>query len=246
MKGLIIIFLLLTKFAFGQLTNEGKYNWDYVSKRVKESNSLKAATKQIISEIAAEYNSEAEQKELIKFYKNAYDYKIVDKTILKSLVDSLAQYGLSEEIKILAGEARISIEYRLLNKKIKDFKFPDKSGNQISLSSLNNKVVIIELWATWCGPCIEEMPKIPELKKMNPNIEFYSISLDKTSTKMKKIIEKNKYDWPIVYGGDEESNEDLFIYFHIVAIPKYYVIDREGVIINILDKLDEDLIKKLR
>jgi thiol-disulfide isomerase/thioredoxin len=158
----------------------------------------------------------------------------------------LAQYGLSEEIRILANEARISIEHRLLTKKITDFKFPDKNGNQISLYSLNSKVVIIELWATWCGPCVEEMPKIPELKQLNPNIEFYSISLDKTSNKMKKFVEKKKYDWPIVYGGDEESNEDLFNYFHIVAIPKYYVIDREGVVINILDKLDEGIIMGLR
>jgi hypothetical protein len=81
MKGMTIIFLILAKSAFAQLTNEGKYNWDYVSKRIKESNSLTAATKLVISEIAVEYNSETEQKELIKFYKDAYDYKIVDKTV---------------------------------------------------------------------------------------------------------------------------------------------------------------------
>lgn len=246
MRGLIIIFFLLTTSVFGQLTNEGKYNWDYVIKRVKDSKSTTAGTKKIIFEIVDKYDSETEQKELIAFYKNAYDYKIVDKEVLKNLIDSLAQYGLNEEIKILANETRISIEYRLLNKKIKDFNFLDKNDNQISLTSLNDKVVIVELWATWCGPCIKEMPKIPGLRKLNPNIEFYSISLDNSSDKMKKFVEKNKYDWPIVFGGAEELNKELWEYLNIVAIPKYYTVDREGTIINVSDKLDEEFIKSLK
>ncbi|MBI3221183.1 MAG: TlpA family protein disulfide reductase [Bacteroidetes bacterium] len=246
MKRLIIIFFLITTSAFGQLTNEGKYNWDYVIKRVKESKSTTAGTKRIISEISTQFDSKTEQIELIEFYKNAYDYKIVDKAILKNLIDSLAQYGLNEEIKVWASEARVSIEYRLLNKKIKDFSFPDKNGNQISLTSLNDKIVIIELWATWCGPCIKEMPKIPGLRELNSNIEFYSISLDKTSDKMKRFVEKNKYEWPIVFGGDEESNKTLWEYFNVVAIPKYYTVDREGTIINVADKLDEQFIKSLK
>jgi len=123
---------------------------------------------------------------------------------------------------------------------------PDTKGNNVVLSSLRGSLTLVDFWASWCGPCIKEMPRILELKELNPNIEFYSISLDKTYNKMKKFIEKNKYDWPIVYGGDEESNKELFNYFHIVAIPKYYVIDREGIIINILDKLDDDVINELR
>jgi thiol-disulfide isomerase/thioredoxin len=192
------------------------------------------------------YDSSAEQKELIEFYKNAFDYKIVDKAILKNLIDSLVQFGISEEMRTLANEVRIAIEYRLLNKRIKNFAFPDKNGNQISLSSLHDKVVIIELWATWCGPCIAEMQKIKGLKELNPAIEFYSISLDKTLSKMKKFVEKNSYTWPIVFGGDEEINKELWEYFNIVAIPKYYTVNREGTIINVADKLDEQFIKSLK
>jgi thiol-disulfide isomerase/thioredoxin len=245
-SGRVIIFLLLTTSAFGQLANDGKYNWDYVIKRVKESKSITAGTKNIILEIATKYDSAAEQRELIDFYKNAYDYKVVDKLILKNLIDSLAQHGINEKIRNQANEARTLIEFRLLTKKIKDFKLPDKNGNQISLMSLNNKIVIVELWATWCGPCIKEMPKIPVLRQSNPNIEFYSISLDKTADKMKKFVEKNKYNWPIVFGGDEKSNKELWEYFNIVAIPKYYIVDHEGTIINVSDKLEEQFIMNLK
>jgi thiol-disulfide isomerase/thioredoxin len=247
MRQLAIIFVLTTACSFGQSISESVYDWDYVFKRVKKNKmSVTAGTKEIISEITATYDSENEQKELIKFYKSTYDFKTVDKTILKNLIDSLAQDGLNEEIKSLAVETRHSIEFRLLNKKIKDFNFADKNGKQISLTSLNDKVVIIELWATWCGPCIKEMPKIPGLKEGNPNIEFYSISLDKSSEKMKKFVDKNKYDWPIVFGGDEELNKELWEYLNIVAIPKYYTVDRNGTVINVADKLDEQFIKSLK
>ncbi len=244
---LVIIFILITAVSFGQATNEAKYDWDYVIKRVKKNKmNATAGTREIISEIATTYDSANEQMELIEFYKSAYNFKTVDKNILKNLIDSLVQNGLNMEIKSFAAETRNSIEYRLLNKKIKDFKFPDKNGNQISLRSLNDKVVIIELWATWCGPCIKEMPRIPGLKEMNPNIEFYSISVDKSLEIMKKFVDKKKYDWPIVFGGDQELNKELWEYFNIVAIPKYYTVDRDGTIINIADKLDEQFIKSLQ
>jgi thiol-disulfide isomerase/thioredoxin len=129
---------------------------------------------------------------------------------------------------------------------MKDFEFPDKNDELIKLSSLYDKIVIIELWATWCGPCVKEMPKIPGLRKQNPNIEFYSISIDKSADKMKTFVDKHKYDWPIVFGGDQETNKDLWAYLNIVAIPKYYTVDRSGVVINVSDKIDEEFIRGLK
>jgi thiol-disulfide isomerase/thioredoxin len=245
MKQLAFILILTTTISFGQST--AKYDWDYVIERVKKNKmDVTVTTKEIISEIAATYDGQSEQKELIKFYGDAYDFKTVDKSILKSMIDSLYTYGLNEDIKALAVATRNSMEFRLLNKRIMDIKLPDKDGNEIVLMSLKEKIVIIELWATWCGPCIKEMQRIPDLKKTNPNIEFYSISVDKSPDKMKKFVEKNSYEWPIVFGGDEQGNKDLWEYFNIVAIPKYYTIDRDGIVINVADKLDEQFIKDLK
>jgi hypothetical protein len=90
------------------------------------------------------------------------------------------------------------------------------------------------------------MKKIPELRRTNSNIEFYSISLDKSTDKMNKFIDKNNYQWPIVFGGDERINKALWKYLNIVAIPKYYFIDRNGTVINVADKLDEKYILSLK
>ena len=116
----------------------------------------------------------------------------------------------------------------------------------IKLSSLNEKIVVIELWASWCAPCVKEMPKIPELRASNPNIEFYSISLDKDIDKMVSFVNKKKYDWPIVYGGYEDDNKDLWDYLNIVAIPKYYTINRDGIVVNVADHLDTEYLNTLR
>ncbi len=184
--------------------------------------------------------------ELIKFYKEAYDFKIVDKAILINLVDSLAENGLNERVKQFAAGSKHFVEHRFLDKGIRDFQLPDKDGLNVKLSTLNDKIVIVELWATWCSPCLKEIPKIPALRRKNPNIEFYSISLDRSPDKMKKFIEKNNYDWPMVFGGSDHINPELWHYLNIVAVPKYYTIDRDGTVINVADTLDEEYVLSLK
>lgn len=249
MRSLTTVLLLIITTGYSQTSGEIEpvYDWDYVIKYVRKNKmNARLGTKAIISEITRNYEDEQEQTELIRFYREAYDYKIVDKVILKTLVDSLAIHGLNEEVRAFALESRTLIEHRFLDKEMRDFAFPDKDGKIIRLTSLKEKIVIVELWATWCGPCIKEMKKIPALRKMNSNIEFYSISLDKSPDKMKKFVDKNQYDWPIVFGGDEEANQELWDYLHIVAIPKYYTVDRNGIVTHVADKLDDDYIKNLK
>ena len=239
--------VLTAQVCFGQTLDTIKYNLpDVIGVTVQKNKNFTEGTKEIISNITSEYEGESQQLELIRFYKNTYDYKVVDKKILKNLIDSLSINGINESVRKIATETRNFVEYRFLGKQIRDFEIPDKNGNLIKLSSLNNKIVIIELWATWCGPCINEMSKIPELRAKNQNIEFYSISLDKSIDKMKKFIDKKKYDWPIVFGGFEDTNKELWDYLNIVAVPKYYTVSREGVVINIADSLDIEFINNLK
>ncbi len=242
-----LIFMLTSTIIYGQVPDkEIIYDWDYVLKYVKKSKDETKGTEAIISDITKCYVGENAQMELIKFYKEAYDFKIVDKAILINLVDSLAENGLNERVKQFAAGSKHFVEHRFLDKGIRDFQLPDKDGLDVKLSTLNDKIVIVELWATWCSPCLKEIPKIPALRKKNPNIEFYSISLDKSPDKMKKFIEKNNYDWPMVFGGSDHINPELWHYLNIVAVPKYYTIDRDGTVINVADTLDEEYVLSLK
>lgn len=129
-----------------------------------------------------------------------------------------------------------------LNKKLEDITLPDQNGVKKSISSLQpKKLIIVELWATWCAPCVKEMTKVPELRIQHPELEFYSISIDQKPEQMRKFIEKKKYDWPIVYAGD---NEFIWNYFQIKMIPRYFFVDGNGILVHVAENLDEEIIKK--
>ena len=81
---------------------------------------------------------------------------------------------------------------------------------------------------------------------MDAGSPFYSMSIDKSCGKKKKFVDKNKYERSIIFGGDQETNKELWNYFHLVAIPKYYTVDGDGTIINVAHKLEEEFIKNLK
>jgi len=76
-------------------------------------------------------------------------------------------------------------------------------------------------------------------------IELFAVHYFET-IKMKKFIEKNNYDWPMVFGGSDHINPELWHYLNIVAVPKYYTIDRDGTVINVADTLDEEYVLSLK
>lgn len=106
-----------------------------------------------------------------------------------------------------------------------DFVSVDLNGNQVALSSLKGKVIYVDLWATWCGPCMEEMPYFEKLKlqyKDNPNVVFISLSIDDSDKPWKKSVEERKadgYQWLI--------NRSKLKAYNIVGIPRSLLIDKD-------------------
>ncbi|HMK05685.1 MAG TPA: TlpA disulfide reductase family protein [Ferruginibacter sp.] len=111
-----------------------------------------------------------------------------------------------------------------------DFTTTDMNGKQVSLSSLKGKVIYVDLWATWCGPCMEEMPHYETLKekyKNNPGIAFVSLSIDDNTTLWKASIEKRKatgHQWLI--------NRNKLGAYNIVSIPRVLLIDKNFKVVD--------------
>lgn len=105
-----------------------------------------------------------------------------------------------------------------------DFTATDINGNMVSLSNLKSKVIYVDLWATWCGPCMEEMPHFEILKekyKDNPGIAFISLSIDDNIPLWKNNVANRKaggYQWLI--------NRNKLDAYNIVGIPRVLLIDR--------------------
>ena len=116
-----------------------------------------------------------------------------------------------------------------------DFVIIDIDGNRQKLSDLRGKVLYIDVWATWCGPCVAEIPfieKLYEKYKDNPHLEFVSISVDDSLEAWKKKINNDKPGWKnyIVEGGFQGGPMSK-LYF-ISAIPRFMLIDKNGQIIT--------------
>jgi len=113
-----------------------------------------------------------------------------------------------------------------------DFKIKDLEGNRIDFSEFKNKVVFLNLWATWCGPCRAEMPTIQKLyekAKDDESIKFVILSLDKDADKGKVI--KYLKDKGFTFDGYMPSGY-LTTQLNVPNIPTTYVVSKEGKILT--------------
>lgn len=84
-----------------------------------------------------------------------------------------------------------------------DLIFIQEDGKKISLSDLKGKIVFINFWATWCGPCVEEMPSIQNLKNKfkNDEIVFIMLNIESNLSKAKKFMKQRNLDLPVHIAG---------------------------------------------
>lgn len=113
-----------------------------------------------------------------------------------------------------------------------DFQIKDLNGNRLDFAQFKNKVVFLNLWATWCGPCRAEMPTIQKLyEKMedDPNVVFVMLSIDKDKD-LPKVIKYLK-DKDYTFNGYMPSGY-LTEQLNVRSIPTTFVISKEGKIIT--------------
>ncbi|HUB19187.1 MAG TPA: TlpA disulfide reductase family protein [Acidobacteriaceae bacterium] len=101
-------------------------------------------------------------------------------------------------------------------------------GRQVSLDSLAGKVVLIDFWATWCGPCREALPKIRDIaqKFSAEPLVVLSVSLDKDDGAWREFVAKNKMTW-LQY---RDASGEMARLFGVVEIPNTFTIDADGVL----------------
>lgn len=106
-------------------------------------------------------------------------------------------------------------------------------GKEIDLAKLKGKVVLVDFWATWCGPCVAE---IPNMKKMyeaynGRGFEILGVSVDNGKDAPTKFIAERKLPWPCIH-DDRAGGKSLSDHYGVMAIPLPILVDREGKVVS--------------
>ncbi len=114
-----------------------------------------------------------------------------------------------------------------------DFTYPGLDGEMISLSDFIGKVVLVDVWATWCAPCLQQLPHLKELKEdfKNTDLVVLAVSVDVPKDEQKwrdMIVEKEIEAVHMFAGGWTEITK----YYNITGIPRFMLFDREGKVVS--------------
>lgn len=115
-----------------------------------------------------------------------------------------------------------------------DLTFIDKAGKTLSLSSFRGQTLLVDIWGTWCAPCIAEMPYLAALQKEYANrkdVRIMSIACDKKADRWKAYLAKHPTTWH-QYLITEQGNKMLDDVYFCEGIPRFIIIDKQGKFIN--------------
>jgi thiol-disulfide isomerase/thioredoxin len=141
------------------------------------------------------------------------------------------------EVSQVADAARVRIEQLELLLRLKEepleLKFTTLDGQQFDIADYRGKVVLIDFWATWCGPCVAGMPELIELYKTqhDQGLEIVGISFDSDKQALEKFVAEHEMPWVQFFDGKGWDNE-YGRQFGIRAIPTMWLIGRDGKVVD--------------
>ena len=119
----------------------------------------------------------------------------------------------------------------LVGQKAIDFHVTDLNGAELSLEKYRNKVVLLDFWAVWCGPCLAEIPNVKRVyeKYKDRNFQIIGINLDRNRSRLQDYLNKEGITWPQFFDGKGWKNKVAEMY-RVNSIPSMYLIDGNGVV----------------
>ena len=144
--------------------------------------------------------------------------------ITAPLLDPVAAHASSAPEEFEQGDAAACMANA---KPATDFTLPGLDGKAVKLSAYKGKVVLLNFWATWCGPCKAEIPGFVELQTQYKNdLVIVGLSVDDPADKAKAFADQYKVNYPIVLGLGHDDIQDA--YGPIYGIPASFLISRDG------------------
>ncbi len=107
-----------------------------------------------------------------------------------------------------------------------DFTLKSRDGGNVRLAELRGEVVLVNFWASWCGPCREEMPKLEELHNTYKDLGFtlLGINLDQTEELSKKLLKDISVTFPVLFDPENNVSEA----YDVESMPSTFLVDKNG------------------
>ena len=172
-----------------------------------------------------------QHEEVLKVFENLEKRQPNNHPILDELVRIHERFGNAE----LAEEYRKKADpmSELIGKVVPNFSATDLDGKPISLQDYRGKVVLLDFWAVWYGPCLTEIPNVKRVYETykDQGFDIIGVSLDTDETRLRNYLEKNNISWRQIFSG-QKWKSPLAQQYHIRSIPAPWLIARDGRLIS--------------
>lgn len=125
-----------------------------------------------------------------------------------------------------------------------NFALKDLKGRHLDAKELKGKVIFLNMWATWCGPCREEMPSIQALyKNITDSVNFIILSIDRDNqyAKVKKFVKDEEFTFPVFMPSGALTEQ-----LNVPLIPTTFIIDRSGKVVYHFEGMNDYDSRKFR
>ncbi len=156
------------------------------------------------------------------------------KLIIVGVLGTLGVFLLfSQEIKFSLSQKEALNKVLGDINKAPDFTLTAMNDSIYTLSKLEGKVVLINFWATWCGPCRMEIPEFNEMHKIyhERGLEILGISVSDNKKQLKNFAKSFAVNYPLLYGGAREMNKIMKDYGGVYAVPSSFLVGKNGNIV---------------
>jgi peroxiredoxin len=175
-----------------------------------------------------------------------FTYRKIEIKEAKAILNSLKGNAMRSPSYLDIKEEMLLIENVEIGKKAPDFTMQTSEGKELSLSYFKGKLLILDFWASWCGPCRRENPNVVKLynKYHSKGLEVLSVSLDKNKERWLKAIKDDNLIWNHV--SDLKAwNSKVAKLYTVQSIPHIILINRKGTIVA-KNLRGEELEKKIQ